>query len=259
MNYTKEKMEKIKKERIGAERKNLSGYLMKVVEYIDSKHIVVEFQDDMHERHTATWQQFINGEIRNNHAPIKRKNKQKQNKKTESKEYVLWKKMMERCFSEKLKLRYPTYENVTCCEEWLIFENFYEWLHVQENWNVLLESNIKFSLDKDILIKENKLYSPDTCCLVPMHVNALFIKRNAARGNYPIGVSKSNNKYVSQWSNNKGKKIRKFFDTIDEAFSCYKIEKEKVIKQVAHEEYTKNTITKQCYEAMINYEVEITD
>jgi uncharacterized membrane protein len=32
-----------------------------------------------------------------------------------------------------------------------------------------------------------------------------------------------------------------------------------MIKQIAKEEYNKGNITKQCYEAMINYEVEITD
>ena len=35
--------------------------------------------------------------------------------------------------------------------------------------------------------------------------------------------------------------------------------KEYIIKQVAQEEYAKGNITKQCYEAMMNYEVEIAD
>ena len=43
------------------------------------------------------------------------------------------------------------------------------------------------------------------------------------------------------------------------AFLAYKKAKESYIKQVAKEEYDKGNITKTCYEAMINYEVEITD
>ena len=37
------------------------------------------------------------------------------------------------------------------------------------------------------------------------------------------------------------------------------VNKEDLIKQVAEIEYAKGNITKQCYNAMMNYEVEITD
>lgn len=35
--------------------------------------------------------------------------------------------------------------------------------------------------------------------------------------------------------------------------------KEEIIKRVAEDEYSKGRITKICYDAMMNYEVEITD
>lgn len=44
-----------------------------------------------------------------------------------------------------------------------------------------------------------------------------------------------------------------------EAFEAYKIYKELIIKQVAKEEFDIGNITKKCYDAMIHYEVEITD
>ena len=271
MRCTKEQIEQQKRERVGVIRKNNQGCEMKVIEYIDSKHIKIEFQDDFKEIRHATWQQFQHGEIENPHIKslhrkgivyeignvgekyptcIKRK---------KVKEYILWTKMLERCYDNKLKERCPTYKDITCCKEWLSYENFYEWVHSQENWNALLEYDKKFSLDKDILVKGNKTYSPNTCCLVPENVNSLFIKRNAARGKYPIGVSKSHNIFVAQWSDNKGNKYRTTHETIEDAFASYKAEKEKVIKQVAQEEFDKGNITKKCYEAMINYEVEITD
>ena len=43
-------------------------------------------------------------------------------------------------------------------------------------------------LDKDILIKGNKEYNPNTCCFVDIRLNSLFTKDNAMRGKYPIGV-----------------------------------------------------------------------
>ena len=45
----------------------------------------------------------------------------------------------------------------------------------------------------------------------------------------------------------------------EEAFLLYKKEKENYIKQIANEQYNIGNITKRCYDAMINYEVEITD
>ena len=49
------------------------------------------------------------------------------------------------------------------------------------------------------------------------------------------------------------------YDTIEEAFNVYKNAKEDIIKQVAQKEFNDGNITKRCYQAMMNYEVEITD
>ena len=48
----------------------------------------------------------------------------------------------------------------------------------------------KMCLDKDILIKGNKIYSQDTCIFVPKAINSLFTNRKRFRGEYPIGVYK---------------------------------------------------------------------
>jgi hypothetical protein len=69
------------------------------------------------------------------------------------------------------------YKNVSCCKEWFLYDNFYEWLHKQENFEIW-KNMPRSALDKDILVKGNKVYGPDTCCLVPNYVNSLFISRN---------------------------------------------------------------------------------
>ena len=115
-------------------------------------------------------------------------------------------------------------------------------------------------LDKDILIKGNKTYSPEACVFVPKKINSLFTKANNLRGDYPIGVSyfKESDKFKSQYKTMDGKEIHLgLFDTPEEAFISYKNAKEKYIKQIA-EEY-KSKIPQKLYKAMINYEVEITD
>ena len=121
----------------------------------------------------------------------------------------------------------------------------------------------KHFVDKDIIKKNNKVYSPETCCLVPQNVNSLFIRGNAIRGNLPIGVIKHRSKYQAHSSVKVGKKTKHVclgtYNTPEEAFYTYKKVKEKYIKQVAKEEFSQRNITKECYNAMMNYEVEITD
>jgi hypothetical protein len=77
----------------------------------------------------------------------------------------------------------------------------------------------------------------------------------------PIGVTKRNNRFFAQCSNFSGEGhegLGYHIDSID-AFMTYKNRKEEIIKQVAQEEYEKGNITKNCYEAMMRYEVEIDD
>lgn len=256
--------EENKKTRIGEENKNRNGCLMKIIEYNKADDIIVEFQDEYKSKVKTRYGLFKKGSVRNpyhtsvynigiigNKYPIRING-------NIIKEYQAWHDMMQRCFSNS----YRTYEDVTCCDEWLLYENFYEWLHSQENFNKWLLGD-KWAVDKDILIKGNKVYSPKTCCLVPHNVNSLFVKRDMNRGNLPIGVSlpSGRNKYLAHTSKNDGCKSMYlgFYDTIESAFNAYKKYKEQHIKNVAKKEFDDGNITLKCYTAMMNYKVEITD
>lgn len=248
---------------------NTQGCLMKIIVYNDSSDIVVEFQDKYKAQVHTEWRHFNNGGVKNPYHPSVcgvgiLGNKypacyfDNEGKKKNTKEYQTWCCMLHRCFDEKEKNRYPTYREAICCEEWLLYENFYEWLHSQENfeqWKILPMS----ALDKDILVKGNKIYSPDACCLVPVNVNCMLVKSDAIRGNLPIGVTLHYGQYRARLL--KGNDYINFpsRNTYQEAFIDYKNAKEEWIKQVAQEEYEKGNITKRCYDAMINYQVEITD
>ena len=168
--------------------------------------------------------------------------------------------MLERCFDEKVKERCPTYENVTCCKEWLSYKNFEKWF----NSNYYEVKGERMALDKDILFKGNKIYSPETCIFVSTKINSIFTKNNSNRGNFPIGVIyrpdiNKTNPYNAQCSTLKENKQISlgYFKTPEEAFNAYKTFKENYIKQIA-DEY-KPYIPRKLYEAMYRYEVEITD
>lgn len=253
--------------RIGEELLNYQNDLMRIVEYHDANDIVVEFQDEYNGRVHTNYYNFKHKSVKNTYHPevcgvgiIGSKYMARLPYGEPTKEYSTWRSMLRRCFDDKRKSLQPTYKDATCCDEWLLFENFYEWLHSQSNFDKWLNGD-KWAIDKDILVKGNKTYSPSTCCLVPKNVNNLFIKSQNARGKYPIGVGKQYKNFTAKCQNPFTGKTEPLgtHETVEQAFLAYKKEKESYIKQVATEEYSKGNVTKQCYEAMINYNVEITD
>ena len=171
------------------------------------------------------------------------------------KEYVLWQRMLERCYSDGFKKKNPTYIDCEVSENFKSYEYFYEWCYKQIGFCVG-----GFELDKDLLLKGNKVYSENTCIFIPAEINLLLIKRDASRGEHLIGVSwcKRDKAFVAQVSRNKGKPERLgYFKTEIEAFNAYKKAKEVFVKEVA--EKWKSQIDERAYEALMNYQVEIDD
>ena len=168
--------------------------------------------------------------------------------------YDYWYSMMRRCYGRKQN-RDRTYEGCVVKSNWHNFQNFAEWLdnHYYE------VPNQRMCLDKDILHKGNKIYSDKTCCFVPEKINTLLIKCDKSRGNCPIGVTyhKRDKIYEVKCNNGKGSDYLGRFDNIYDAFYVYKVHKEKIIKQRA-DEY-KQYLPQNVYEALYNYQVEITD
>ena len=170
-------------------------------------------------------------------------------------EYVYWKSMLNRCNSKLYKSRRPTYEVCTISENFKHYEYFYEWCNKQIGFSV-----DDFQLDKDLLVKGNKIYSEETCLFLPKEVNTLLTRREALRGEYLIGVywSNTNKAFVARVAKNKGKQeYLGSFKTELEAFNAYKKAKESFVKEQA--EKWKGKIDDRAYNALMNYQVEITD
>lgn len=171
--------------------------------------------------------------------------------------YKKWRAMLNRCYNEKIQNRQKTYKCCTVCEEWKNFSNFKEWY---ESHNC---GDSSLNLDKDILVKGNKEYGPDNCCIVPEFINTLFTNGKANRGKYPLGVhaEKSNACGIVYYraafmANQRNIKLGTF-KTPEEAFQKYKEYKEQYIKDTAKR--YKDKIPYSVYEAMMNWKIEITD
>lgn len=163
--------------------------------------------------------------------------------------YLRWTSMLRRCYDSKVHEVNPKYTHTTVCKEWHNFQVFAKWYN--ENYNS--ETMQGWHLDKDILAKGNNIYSPKTCCLIPMEINNIFVKNNKNRGDMPIGVTKKDKWFYSTMFNAKQKK----FKTSRDAFEDYKFRKEEKIKMSADK--WKDKISEKTYDAMHNYKVEITD
>jgi hypothetical protein len=108
--------------------------------------------------------------------------------------YRKWQSMIRRCYSVKFQHIRPTYLGCTVDVSWKYFSNFEKWVDSQPNrdWE-------NCDLDKDLLVKGNKVYSPETCVFLDQTVNCFITDNKQSRGSWKIGVcfDKSKNKFKS--------------------------------------------------------------
>ena len=254
-----EKLEKARDERLGEIRKNNKGTIMKIIEYKDCMNIIVEFQDEYRYRIETRYDSFKNGQVGNPYDKtvynIGYLGVGIYNEKDHKLAYGEWKGMLERCYDPYYINKKMTYKDCFVCDEWLCYQNFAKWFY--ENYYSI--PNKKMRLDKDILYKGNKIYSPETCVFVTERINSLFTKADKSRGKFPIGCAIDGNKIrVRCCTLEKREELGRFpLNRPFQAFTCYKQFKEKYIKEVA-DEY-KDLIPIELYEAMYRWEVEIND
>ena len=229
-----------------------------ITKYVNNKEVYVKFIETGYET-KAGLSDIRNGKVKDRLVPsvcgvgVIGDETTKVNSKV-LKEYRLWHNMLERCYCEKLHKRNPSYETCEVSENFKSYPYFKEWCNSQIGFN-----QEGWHLDKDILVKGNKIYSEDVCCFVPQEINCLFTKHGAKRGNHPIGVyhNKKSGRFVGMLSiNGKGKSCGEYI-TAEEAFYAYKKAKEKYIQEITNK--WKDEIDVRVYEALMNYEVEIND
>lgn len=163
--------------------------------------------------------------------------------------YSHWRAMLTRCTNETYKEKHPTYKDVAICKEWLVFANFAKWF--EENYHKGCD------LDKDLLSsKENKKYSPSTCCFIPHAINVVITFKTRKKG-LPEGVIKIGDRYVARVSSHIGERYEiGTFETADEAHAAYIKEKNRIVHQLAEDYFSKGKISYTVYKALKNYDRE---
>ena len=253
-------------DRTGETKVNNFGSEMVIIKYKKWEDVDIYFPEYNWTAKNKTYQNFKKGQIK---SPYERryfgigylgegKYKCKENgKKTRA--YSTWNSMLQRCYDKKYHRKEPTYKDCEVSEEWHNFENYAKWYY--DNYYEVEGETME--LDKDILFKHNKIYSPETCIFVPKTINSLFVKRQNSRGESVIGTTPKNGRYQVQCNiiNPKTSKSKKEYlgicDTQEKAFEIYKYYKERNIKEIA--DYYKSLIPQNLYNALYNYEVEFDD
>jgi len=222
---------------IGAVNKNTFGTDMKIIEELDGGKCVVEFQDDFKFHKEICNTNFISGNVKNpydktlyniGYLGVGKYNTFGKNKSRKTTAYIFWFNLMERCYSEKRRDKHMTYTDAYLSDEWHNFQNIAAW--VDENYYEV--KGERMHLDKDILVKGNRVYSPDTCLIVPQRINMMFMTKEKNRDpDLPNAIYRCVNGFQASYN---GKSLG-VFKTVEDAVTAHDSKKRIHIKQVVEE------------------------
>lgn len=225
---------------------------MKIIDILGNSKIVVEFQDNNNHQKETHYNNFKRGTVKNpydksvfctGYYGVGKYVARKNNKPTPA--YISWLHILERCYNEPQKHKHPAYYGIaTVCDEWLNYQNYAKW-HYENYYSIDGE---RIHIDKDILIKGNKVYSPETCIFVPQRINMIFMsKQKSVDSDLPNAIYRCKTGFKCSYN---GKSLG-VFKSLEEAVSVHGLYMKKHIRNVASE--YKDKIPEKIYEALLNY------
>ncbi len=205
---------------IGMEVETLTNGIAKVIEVVDKDWCIVEFDNGFTKR--TSRRSLKDGEIKNPYSKsvfgvgILGEGYKCSADGKMTNEYKVWVAMISRCYSG--YDRYCSYQDTHVCEDWLSFQVFAEWCQGAKGFNLK-----GWQPDKDLLIPHNKLYSSETCCFLPISINA-SISQLSLGTCFQKGVSynESTKRYhVSFYDSDRNTRTTRSFICEEEAFQFY--------------------------------------
>lgn len=107
--------------------------------------------------------------------------------------YARWRSMFNRCKGKPRPTR--AYDNCEIDEKFKYLSDFIAWSKTE---GFSPENSKLAHLDKDIKIRGNKLYSPDTCVFVPRTINSIIVDLGKQNEDYPAGVIKRKSNWTGK-------------------------------------------------------------
>ena len=217
---------------------------IQVIFYKNAKRIRVKFLDEHGYEKDCASGEIHSGEIKNPYrisffgvAYLGAGKFKTRNRKKSTNAYSVWRAMLARCYGDN-----KSYQGVYVCSQWLSFQNFAEWYYSQEDDN-------GYHLDKDLLSKDSKVYSPKTCILLPQIINNALVKY---RGDNYKPEARGSRYYARICTRSRSIRIGSFASEQD-AITAYEKAKESYIRGLAQE--WRGRIDERVYDALMNWTV----
>lgn len=193
------------------------GTPIKIIKYNTNRDIIIEFQDKYMVQKHSNYNDFKKGRIKNPYDRSvcgegylgERYLSQKNNKKT--KEYRVWENIITRCYCKDKNRK--AYEDCTVSESWKNYSNFYTWYN-----NNSYQCRECLEVDKDIFGNNSKIYSEETCILIPRNING-SIQQSKQGGSFLFNgkwVANCRGKYIGTFNTKEEAEIKFLNEKNDE-------------------------------------------
>lgn len=160
--------------------------------------------------------------------------------------YDIWNGMIQRCYDKVTRGKHLSYSECSVDERWHNFQNFVKWYINHEMYG------LGYHLDKDLKIRDNKVYSEDACLMLPSVINYAIINTSNS-GQYKKGAyyRKEQGYFVSMLSvNGKIKHLGTFINE-DDAHNAYLEARKSYIENLAEE--WKHKVCSETYVSLLRY------
>ena len=238
--------------RVGERRQNKRGRWMTIIEYNTATDMTVRFDSGYETK--AEYSHFKRGEVKDYLEPVVCGVGYLGGKKYSRAEhehiYRVWHHILLRCYSDK-DPRNKAYNDCEVCEEWKNFQNFAQWY--EDNYYTV--PGQEMNVDKDLFRGETKIYSPETCCILPDSLNSMLVfklrKKDKSSDFFGITLSTANQTYGAYYFDGEVRR-KKMFKTEEEAFAWYAVHRAERIREKA--KTMKQYMPTKIYDALMAFE-----
>ena len=246
----------------GTVYRNKLGQKFVITDYNNADDVGIKFLDEHGYENRVYMSTIPKGTVKNPYTPGKfgyYVGDGPYGRKKDAKAYFVWADMHQRVWYAANNVHYGTsdirsYIYASVDERWHNFQVFAEWYY---GYLEKLNPNYEYFIDKDILQfnKRYKIYSPETCCLVPSDINECIAGLYTSVKILPLGVRIKNGKYFAfARCISETVEYGPYID-LDKASEVAIDLKHSLIKDLAYKYYSDGAITKEVYDALCNLDI----